>query len=180
MTSPRWITAYLSHAVMFVPAIAFLLYVRLGPGTLDARWATAYELGGGLAVVHALWLVRTRQRLAIPLGVDLYLLIGGGLALATSDANRVWGAQLGAASLLACVFVVSAIGLACTPTGFVDAAGLEPARARAMARAMLAATVVALVIAAIARHHLVLGGVVPILGLVVVQRVLRTRAGSPR
>jgi hypothetical protein len=176
MKSPSWLNAYLSNAAMFVPAIAFLLYVRLGPGELDARWGTAYELGGGLAVLHALWLVRTRRRFAIPLGVDLYLIVGGALALWSTNANSVWGAQLGAASVLGCVLVTSAVGLMISRHGFIDPEGLEPARARGVAVAMLAATAVALGVAVIARHDPLLGGVLPILGLVVVQGVLRKRA----
>src|SRR3954465_2687364 len=99
MKSPIWLKAYLSNASMFLPTIAFLLYARLGPGDADSRWSTAYVIGGGLAVLHAPWLLRANKRYAIPLGVDLYLLVGGALSVFSSNANSVWGKQLGAASV---------------------------------------------------------------------------------
>src|SRR5437868_2401492 len=128
MKSPSWLKAYLSYASMFVPAIAFLLYARFGPGG-DSRWGLAYAIGGVLAVLHALWLLRANRRYAIPLGVDLYLIVGGALSLAGSSANLVWGAELGAAAVLGCVLAVSVVGLACSRQGFIDAEGLEPGRA---------------------------------------------------
>ncbi|HET9623983.1 MAG TPA: hypothetical protein VFP84_21575 [Kofleriaceae bacterium] len=175
-----WLRGYLGNAATFLPAIAFMLYVRLGPGALDARWAAAYELGGALAIAHAIWLWRTRQRFAIALGIDLYLAIGGALAVASSSANTVWGAELGAAAALACVLAVSLVGVLVSPAGFNDVADLEPAPARRLARAMLVATAAALALAAAFRHRMIAGGVVPIVGLVIASRVLRARARSPR
>lgn len=180
MKSPTWSEVYLSNASKFLPAIVFLLYARLGPGDADSRWATAYAIGGGLAVLHAFWLFRTNRRYAIPLGVDLYLIVGGALLLFSSHANSVWGEKLGAASVLGCILVVSTVGLVLSRNGFNDTEGLDPRRALALTIAMLAATVVALGIAVALRHSPLFGGVLPILGLVVTQSVLRKRATRAR
>lgn len=167
----RWISAYTSNAARFLPAIVFLLYARLGPGDGDARWGTAYEIGGALALLHIVWLVRGDQRSPIPLGVDLYLIIGGALSLALPSLNQVWGAELGAASVLGCVLALELIVLA---AGWLDR-DLPPAQARTLALQVIAATVIATGVAIALRHNNLLGAALPIIGLVVVQAALRRR-----
>jgi len=169
-----YLDGYTSNAARFIPAIVFLLYARLGPGTADARWGTAYEIGGALAVLHAARLVHGNQRSAIALGVDLYLIIGGALALAWPSLNRGWGTQLGAAAVLGCVLVVQ---LAVRSAGWLDAE-LAPDPARTLARQMVVATVIATGVAVALRDRPLLGGALPVLGLVVTQSALRTRAAQ--
>jgi hypothetical protein len=171
----RLIQSYSGNVVRFIPAIVFLLWARLGPGEADARWGTAYEIGGAIAVVHAAWMLRANLRSAIPFGVDLYLIIGGALSLGWPRMNQVWGAELGAASVLGCVLVVQLLALA---AGWLDPE-LAPDRARTLARQMIGATIVATGVAIALRHNALVGGALPIIGLVVVQAALRKRAAEP-
>ncbi|WOL28630.1 hypothetical protein [Pseudomonas fragi] len=95
--------AYLSNASAFIPVIVFLLYGRFGPGEAGVRWDTAYVLSGILSIAHLFWLFNYRPGHWIAMGVDLYLMIGALLASVSTAALQVWGQELGAAHVLACV-----------------------------------------------------------------------------
>jgi hypothetical protein len=174
-SSKKWGKAYLSNVALFVPAIAFLLYARLAGGGADARWHTAYLVGGGLAVVHVMWLMSRETKHAIALGVDLYLIIGAALALASPTASTAWGVDGGAASLIACVLVVSIAGLLLAPRQLCGATGVDEGRARAMCATMVAVTIAALAIAVPLRHDPLLGGVLPIVALVIARASVERR-----
>jgi hypothetical protein len=178
-SSKKWSKAYLSNVALFAPAIAFLLYARLAPGSAQVRWHIAYLLGGVLAVVHGIWLMSRETKHGIALGVDLYLMIGAALALASPAASAAWGEGGGAASLLACVLAVGIAGLLFAPRQLCGAAGVDETRARAMCATMVAVTIAALAVAVPLRHEPLLGGVLPIVGLMlaragVERRVLAT------
>ncbi|MBU9426029.1 permease [Burkholderia gladioli] len=164
---------YLMHASNFLPAIVFLFYGRFGPGTADLRWTTAFVIGGALAVFHGAWLLRRAQRNSIAIGVDLYLLIGGALALASPRGSELWGEQLGPAAMLVCVLVVGIVHTAWSAGGFVDIAPADRARVRSLSLVMLAVTVTALAVSVAMRHSPLWGGVVPLVALVVVRGRLR-------
>jgi hypothetical protein len=175
MQPSNWAKAYLSNAAMFLPAIVFLLYARLGPGSGGERWDTAYVVGGIFAVLHAIWLLRGEARHGIALGVDLYLVVGGILAMVSPDASRTWGEELGAASVLICVLVVGIIGMVAAPQQFFGDTNIEPARARKLGALMLALTAVALAVAVLMRHNPIVGGVLPIVLLVIARGTIKKR-----
>jgi len=159
--------SYLAHASLFAPAIVFLLYARLAPGDEGARWNAAYVIGGGLALIHGIWLLAKHRDHAIALGVDLYLLIGGVLALVVPEAIELWGAKLGAAAALGCVFAVTLVGFALSPPRSVHE--------RKFALLMVGTTAIAAVFALVAHDVPFVGNVLPVLGLVYAQGALRKR-----
>ncbi|PMS38418.1 hypothetical protein B0G57_10222 [Trinickia symbiotica] len=175
MNPSNWTRAYLRNAAMFLPAIVFLLYARLGPGEGGARWDTAYVIGGALAIGHAIWLLRGQVKHGIALGVDLYLVVGGVLSLISSDASRTWGEELGAASVLICVLVVGIAGMIVAPQQFFGDVQVDPAKARTMCMVMIVITAAALALAVLMRHSAVIGGVLPIVALVIARGMLKKR-----
>ncbi|WP_394843534.1 hypothetical protein LZC95_41610 [Pendulispora brunnea] len=160
--------SYFTHASFFAPAIVFLLYARLAAG--DEGWDTAYMFGGGLALVHGIWLLSKHRDHAIAMGVDLYLLIGGILALVYPQAILLWGAKLGAAAALGCVLAVSLAAAAISPPRSVHE--------RKLAMLMVGATAAAAVFALLAHDIPFVGNVLPVIGLVLVQGALRKRVSA--
>jgi peptidoglycan/LPS O-acetylase OafA/YrhL len=176
MKSNNALTDYLLHASNFLPAIVFLFYGRLGPGQPHERWTQAFLIGGVLAVLHGAWLLRRQERNSIALGVDLYLLIGGLLALASATASRLWGEELGPAAVLVCVLVVGILQTAWNSGGFIDCDEADRQRIRSLSIVMIAVTLVALAVSILMRHSPVWGGVVPLFALVLVRGRLRRQA----
>lgn len=161
--------SYLIHAAAFAPAIAFLLWGRFGSGDAGARWSAAYLAGGLLALPHAAWLLKRRAGSWIALGVDLYLAIGGLLALASAQAVDLWGRGYGAAPALASVF---AIGLAATllsPLGFIGEPHPDPEQVRRMSAWLLLASGLAAGVALWLRANPLLGGVAPVLAVLLIR-----------
>ncbi|KKB64961.1 permease [Robbsia andropogonis] len=176
MKSHNPVTNYLSHLSNFLPAIVFLFYGRLGPGEPDERWTHAFLIGGVLAVLHGLWLLRRHKGNSIALGVDLYLVIGGVLAFTSAAASRLWGEELGPAAVLVCVLVVGILQTVWNNGGFIDCAAADRERTRFLSMVMIAVTLVALAVSILMRHSPILGGVVPLFALVLVRGRLRRQA----
>lgn len=176
MKSQHWLTDYLKHAANFIPVIVFLFYGRFGPGDSAVRWTHAFLIGAALAIAHGIWLMQRTERHSIALGVDLYLLIGGLLALVSSEASEAWGEQLGPAAVLVCVLVVGVLNTMCAPSGFIDRIGAQPERTRMLSIVMVVVTAAALAVSIAMRHSPLWGGVVPIFALVVVRGRLQRLA----
>lgn len=170
--------SYLSHAAVFIPAICFLMVGRFGPGAESIRWHAAWLLGGALAVPHMGWLLKRRAGNWIAPGIDLYLVTGALLATVSTDAMEQWGRGYGAAPALASVF---AIGLAATifsSRGFIGEQHPDPARVRHMSAQLLIAAGIA--IALWLRHSPLLGGVVPVLAVLLIRSRLARQLALAR
>lgn len=161
--------SYLAHAAAFAPAICFLMWGRFGPGAAGIRWQDAYLAGGALALPHMIWLLKRRAGSWIALGIDLYLAIGALLALASADAVDLWGRGFGAAPALASVF---AIGLAATlfsSQGFIGEPHPDRERVRRVSAQLLLAAGIAVAVALWLRHSPMLGGVAPMLAVLLIR-----------
>jgi hypothetical protein len=167
--------AYLFNAAAFIPVILFLLYGRFGPGEPGVRWETAYVIGGILAVPHMIWLITSRAGHWIALGVDLYLLVGALLAAASAGAVQVWGQDLGAAPVLASVFVVGIAATLFSPLGFIGETSNNRARIRQLSMMLLITAAAAVAVSLTFRHNPLLGGVLPIVALVLIRGQLARR-----
>jgi hypothetical protein len=176
MKSTHPLTAYLAHASRFLPAIVFLFYGRFGPGAVDVRWNDAFLLGGVLALVHAVWLIKGEEPHSIALGVDLFLVIGALLALCSPQASRAWGEQLGPAAVLICVLVVGVLNTVCSTRGFIDRRAHDPQRTRSLSMTLIGVTVAALAVAVVMRHSPLWGGVLPLAALVFARGRLQRQA----
>jgi uncharacterized membrane protein YfcA len=176
MKSNNVLSAYLAHAAKFLPAIIFLCYGRFGPGTPDLRWNEAFLIGAVLGAVHGVWLLSRPERHSIALGVDLYLVVGGLLALASPQASRAWGEELGPAAVLVCVLVVGVLNTLCSPGGFIDRKGIDRERTLSLSMTMIGVTVAALAVSVLMRHSPLWGGVLPLAALVFVRSRLQRQA----
>lgn len=180
MPLTQWVRSYLSHAAAFAPAVVFLIWGRFAPGDAGLRWQDAYLAGGALALPHMAWLLKRRAGSWIALGIDLYLAIGALLALVSAQAVDLWGRGYGAAPALASVF---AIGLAATlfsPLGFIGEAHPEPERVRRVSALLLLAAGVAIAIALWLRHSPLLGGVLPVLAVLLIRGRLARQLAPAR
>lgn len=167
--------AYVSNACAFIPIIVFLLYGRFGPGDASVRWDTAYVVSGVLAIAHIFWVFKYRPGHWIAMAVDLYLMIGALLALVSSAALQVWGQELGAAPVLACVFVIGLGATWFSPLGFIGETSNDQALVRKLSVMLLIAAAVAVAVSLVLRHNTLLGGVLPIVALVLVRSQLLKR-----
>lgn len=174
---PDLITAYLRNAVLFVPAIGFMLVMRALPGDGDAHWRLAALAGALLALPHTAWLLRRRPLHGTALGLNAYLIVSAALPFVSADANRAWGETLGSAAMLVCVLATHAIGLAVAPEAFSGAA--DPALAQALCKKMVAYGGVALAVAFPHRHDPLFGGVLPVVALILLHKRLRRGALAP-
>ena len=170
--------AYLFNAAAFIPVILFLLYGRFGPGAAGVRWETAYVIGGILAIPHMIWLINSRAGHWIALGVDLYLLVGALLAALSESAVQVWGQDLGAAPVLASVFVVGIAATLFSPLGFIGEISNNRARIRQLSLMLLITAAIAVAVSLAFRHSPLLGGVLPIVALVLVRGQLGKRLAT--
>lgn len=167
--------AYLSNASAFIPVIVFLLYGRFGPGEAGVRWETAYVLSGILSIAHLFWLFNYRPGHWIAMGVDLYLMIGALLASVSTAALHVWGQELGAAPVLACVFVIGMGATRFSPLGFIGETSSDQALIRKLSVMLLIGAAIAVAVSLIFRHNTLLGGVLPVVALVLVRSQLLKR-----
>ncbi|MEO8488648.1 permease [Pseudomonas sp.] len=167
--------AYLSNASAFIPVIVFLMWGRFGPGEPGVRWDTAYVVSGILSIGHIFWLLKRRPGHWIALGVDLYLLIGALLAALSGAALQVWGQELGAAPVLACVLVIGVGATWFSPLGFIGEASNDQALVRRLSVWLLIAAAIAVTVSLILRHNILLGGVLPVIALVLARSQLQKR-----
>ena len=167
--------AYLSNASAFIPVIVFLLYGRFGPGEAGVRWDTAYVLSGILSIAHLFWLFNYRPGHWIAMGVDLYLMIGALLATVSTAALQVWGQELGAAPVLACVLVIGMGATRFSPLGFIGETSSDQALVRKLSVMLLIGAAIAVAVSLIFRHNTLLGGVLPVVALVLVRSQLLKR-----
>lgn len=170
--------AYLSNASAFIPVIVFLLYGRFGPGEAGVRWETAYLLSGILSIAHLFWLLNYRPGHWIAMGVDLYLMIGALLASVSTAALQVWGQELGAAPVLACVFVIGMGATRLSPLGFIGETSSDQALVRKLSVMLLIGAAIAVAVSLIFRHNTLLGGVLPVVALVLVRSQLLKRMAA--
>ncbi|MHC8372750.1 permease [Pseudomonas sp. MDT1-85] len=175
MSVSKLARAYLSNASAFIPVIVFLMWGRFGPGDAGVRWDTAYVVSGILSIGHMFWLFKSRPGHWIALGVDLYLLIGALLAAVSAAALQVWGQELGAAPVLACVLVIGVGATWFSPLGFVGEASNDQALVRRLSVMLLIAAAIAVAVSLVLRHNTLLGGVLPIIALVLVRSQLQKR-----
>ena len=167
--------AYLSNASAFIPVIVFLLYGRFGPGEAGVRWETAYLLSGILSIAHMGWLFNYRPGHWIALAVDLYLMIGALLASVSTAALHVWGLEVGAQAVLACVVVIGMGATQLSPLGFIGETSSDHALVRKLSVMLLIAAAIAVAVSLAFRHNTLLGGVLPIVALVLVRSQLLKR-----
>ena len=167
--------AYLSNASAFIPVIVFLLYGRFGPGEAGVRWETAYVVSGILSIAHLFWLFNYRPGHWIAMGVDLYLMIGALLATVSTAALQVWGQELGAAPVLACVLVIGMAATRFSPLGFIGETSSNQALVRKLSVMLLIGAAIAVAVSLIFRHNTLLGGVLPVVALVLVRSQLLKR-----
>ncbi len=170
--------AYLSNASAFIPVIVFLLYGRFGPGEAGVRWDTAYVLSGILSIAHLFWLFNYRPGHWIAMGVDLYLMIGALLASVSTAAVQVWGQELGAAPVLACVLVIGMAATRFSPLGFIGETSSNQALVRKLSVMLLIGAAIAVAVSLIFRHNTLLGGVLPVVALVLVRSQLLKRMAA--
>ena len=170
--------AYLSNASAFIPVIVFLLYGRFGPGEAGVRWETAYVLSGILSIAHLFWLFNYRPGHWIAMGVDLYLMIGALLATVSTAALQVWGQELGAAPVLACVLVIGMGATRFSPLGFIGETSNDQALVRKLSVMLLIGAAIAVAVSLIFRHNTLLGGVLPVVALVLVRSQLLKRMSA--
>lgn len=167
--------AYLSNASAFIPVIVFLLYGRFGPGEAGVRWETAYVVSGVISIAHMFWLFKYRPGHWIALSVDLYLMIGALLASVSTAALQVWGQELGAAPVLACVFVIGIAATRLSPLGFIGETSSDQGLVRKLSVMLLVGAAIAVGVSLTFRHNTLLGGVLPIVALVLVRSQLLKR-----
>ena len=175
MSVSKLARAYWSNASAFIPVIVFLMWGRFGPGDAGVRWDTAYVVSGILSIGHIFWLFKNRPGHWIALGVDLYLLIGALLAAVSAPTLQVWGQELGAAPVLACVLVIGVGATWLSPLGFVGEASNDKALVRRLSVMLLITAAIAVAVARVLRHNTLLGGVLPIIALVLVRSQLQKR-----
>lgn len=167
--------AYLSNASAFIPVIVFLLYGRFGPGEAGVRWDTAYVVSGILSIAHMPWLLKNRPGHWIAVAVDLYLMIGALLASVSTAALQVWGQELGAAPVLTCVLVIGVAATWLSPLGFIGETSSDHALLRKLSVRLLIAAAIAVSVSLAFRHNPLLGGVLPIVALVLARSQLLKR-----
>ncbi|QLL12568.1 permease [Pseudomonas chlororaphis] len=176
MSVSRLCRAYWSNVCAFIPVIVFLAYGRFGFGEAAGRWETAYLVGGFLGLGHLFWLRKHRPGHWIALGVDLYLLIGALLAVLSTSALQAWGQSLGAAPVLACTLVV---GLGANGWLSLGLSGHALDSAPRQCSPMLLMTnSLAVIVALFFRHSLLIGGVLPILALVLMRSQMLKRQAA--
>ena len=175
MSVSKLARAYWSNASAFIPVIVFLMWGRFGPGDAGVRWDTAYVVSGILSIGHIFWLFKNRPGHWIALGVDLYLLIGALLAAVSAPTLQVWGQELGAAPVLACVLVIGMGATQLSPLGFIGETSSDHALVRKLSVMLLIAAAIAVAVSLAFRHNTLLGGVLPIVALVLVRSQLLKR-----
>lgn len=169
---PRWIFALMQ----FLPLSLFATCAFRDGAPDDARWQQALQLASIAAVAQlAIVLPQPRPASRLVLAANRYLLLGG-LAF---FAHQWWFLHLYDALRESAIFVLMlAIGLATTlgsRAGFVAACSVpRDAVVRASAW-LLAATAAALIASVVFRGDRYLAAVYPVLGLAVLERVLRHR-----
>ena len=109
------------------------------------------------------------------MGVDLYLMIGALLASVSTAALQVWGQELGAAPVLACVLVIGMGATRLSPLGFIGETSSDQALVRKLSVMLLIGAAIAVAVSLIFRHNTLLGGVLPVVALVLVRSQLLKR-----
>ena len=112
------------------------------------------------------------------MGVDLYLMIGALLASVSTAALQVWGQELGAAPVLACVFVIGMGATRLSPLGFIGETSSDQALVRKLSVMLLIGAAIAVAVSLIFRHNTLLGGVLPVVALVLVRSQLLKRMAA--
>jgi hypothetical protein len=167
------IVRYLRNAMPFLPAIGFMLYLRLVPGDSDAHWYHAALAGALLALPHSVWLLRQRPLHGTAMGLSGYLVICAVLPLVSSEASLYWGKDLGSAAMILCVLAVHVLGLVFAPEQFSGEP--DPTLSLEFCRKMVVYSVIALAISIPYRHNPFYGGVLPIVALALLRKRLERR-----
>jgi hypothetical protein len=170
---PNVIVCYLRNAMLFLPAIGFILYWRIVPGDGDAPWYHAALIGALLALPHSVWLLRQRPLHGTGMGLNLYLVICAVLPLVSSEASLYWGKDLGSAAMILCVLTIHVLGLAFAPEQFSG----KPDQVLSLefCKKMVVYSVIALAISIPYRHNPFYGGVLPIVALALLRKRLKLR-----
>jgi hypothetical protein len=172
------------HVVVYLlpwtPALVLLRFAQWHGWADDQRWLLALQVAAPVAALYfliGLALRRPLQRL--PMGANLYVLLGGLCALFMFEPGLNWLGQWREAAVLACILAVGVVTMLASPHGYIGAVGLAPASQRRLSLLLLAATVLALAWAVWLRGHPLLAAVLPITLLGLLRRALLRLAPDP-
>jgi len=176
----RAAAARLAGLLPFFPLSVFALYAFRHGATTNERWIGAFELAAAAALFQlAVLLPRRRPINRLILGVNVYLLAGGAAALGSQWWLLETYGRLRESGIFLAILAVGLVATEATPSGFVGAAGVPRPAARRASLALLAATAAAVGVAVAFRGDRTWAALVPMVGLAVLQRVLRWRLPSP-
>jgi len=169
-------TDRLPGIVQFLPLSLFAAYAFRHGMPTDDRWVEAFELGAVAAVLQLLLVLRRARPVdRLVLAANLYLIAGGLAGFARQWwVLRLYG-TLAESGIFLFVFAVGAVATFTTPTGFLTVEGTRPAQIRRSSLWMLAATLAAFGVSVLFRGDRSVAAVLPIVGLMVAQRMLAAR-----
>ncbi|WP_373975535.1 nucleoporin NDC1 [Chitinibacter sp. SCUT-21] len=162
--------------VQFFPLSIFALYAFWHGAPSDERWLAAFQIGALLALIQLIWVLRQAQPAnRLILAANLYLIAGGMAAFF----QQWWFLKLYGSLRVAAIFVfILAVGIVttlCSPAGFIAQAAAPTQQVRTASYYLLAATLIALTVSLYYRGNQTWAAVVPIVSLVILQRILARR-----
>lgn len=171
---------YLKGLFAFFPLLVFVTYALWNGPPPEARWLAAYKIASPLALAQLAWSGRSPAPISrLLLGANLYLLVGGLCAwLNIFEGLRLLATLKGAGVLLS-IMVVGIFLTFGSRAGFVGAKHGDRKQIFRNSLWLLMATLLAFGVAMAFRESPRYGTAIPLVVLVVLNRVFRDRAEQP-
>lgn len=168
---------YLQSLITFLPLLVFITYALWDGPPPEERWLAAYKIASPLAIVQLVWAARSAAPInRLLLGANLYLLVGGLCAWSGYEPGLGLLRELKGAGVLLSILLVGATLTLASRDGFVGATRGEARRIRRNSVWLLVATVIAFAVAYEFNASPKYGTAIPLVALVLVNRVLRENA----
>lgn len=158
--------------VQFFPLSAFLVIIRWSDGS-DPNWKMAFIIGGCIAVIESFLLSLSKNQFnRFILAVNLFLFVGGVSFLFDIYPVLMLYKKLMQSALFASLFLVGLVTTFFSAHGFIGVDHPNKKLVRNRSLYLLIATIFTFVLSLFFRGNMLLAGILPFIGLLLVGKIL--------